>query len=127
MICMKGVLILAHGSRRKETENTLKAVIGALKEELEQTGEVNEIETAFLQFSERNLHAGLKALTDKGVEEIVVAPYFLFEGIHILEDIPDEIAGFTKQYPHIKIRLAKPLGKDKRLAMILKDRIMELI
>ena len=124
---MKGVLVLAHGSRQKKTEETLKAVVKVLKESLAATGEIKEIETALLQFSEQNLHAGLKALVGKGINEIVVAPYFLFEGVHILEDIPEEISRFKEMYPFIRIHLAKPLGEDQRLALVLKDRIMEMI
>ena len=144
---MKGILILAHGSKQKETEDTLYAVISALRRELSETdgkagGEIGgktgseivekadgtiEIEAAFLQFSDRDLNAGLKALVDKGVDDVIVVPYFLFDGTHIKEDIPGEIEAFTKLYPNIRVRLGKTLGADKRLALILKDRIAEMI
>jgi sirohydrochlorin ferrochelatase len=127
---MKGVLILAHGSKRKETEETLDKIIEALKGELRKENEmkeIEEIESAFLQFSERSLHTGLEALMNKGVNDILLVPYFLFDGAHIKEDIPEEIEEFTNQYPNIRVNMGKTLGTDVRLALILKDRILEMM
>lgn len=119
----KGVLILAHGSRQKETEETLSAIVAMLKEELA----IEDIENAFLQFSDKNLEMGLKSLVEKGIDDIKIVPYFLFEGVHIKEDIPKEIEEFLVDYPNVKITMGKTLGADKRLALILKDRILELM
>ncbi len=120
---MTGVLVLAHGSREKETEATLDKIVSSLIHRLEGT----QIERAFLQFSDTNLERGLLNLIDKGVTDIKVVPYFLFEGVHIKEDIPNEIKEFNKEYPNIKITLGRTLGEDYRLAEVLADRIQELI
>jgi sirohydrochlorin ferrochelatase len=123
---MTGILILAHGSRQSETENTLQKIIEMVKEELKSGLNTNLIEYAFLQFSANNLETGLKKLVDRGVTEIKVIPYFLFAGIHILEDIPAEIDEFLKEYPNVKISFGQTLGADKRLAQIVVDRIKEM-
>jgi sirohydrochlorin ferrochelatase len=120
---MKGILILAHGSREKATEDTLKEIIKLLKDELKEF----IIETAYLQFSETNLEAGLNKLTDLGVDDIVIIPYFLFEGIHIQEDIPKEIEEYKAKKSDVKITMGKTLGTDPRLAAILADRVREAV
>ncbi len=120
---MKGILILAHGSREKTTENTLDEIISMLKAELKEC----IIEIAFLQFSEVNLSKGLDKLVHKGVDDIKVIPYFLFDGVHIREDIPKEIEEYLKDKSHIKISIGKTLGADKRLAEILVDRVKEVV
>ncbi|MHC1747741.1 MAG: sirohydrochlorin chelatase [Cellulosilyticaceae bacterium] len=120
---MKAILILAHGSREKQTEQTLAQVIQMVKEK----SGVEFIEHAFLQFSERNLEAGLDALIEKGADEITIVPYFLFEGVHIQEDIPSEIQMFTQKHPGITVHFSKTLGADERLADILVDRIKDAI
>lgn len=117
---MNGILILAHGSREKHTEDTLKAVVEMVKEKVD-----GIIETAFLQFSEKNLEYGLKSLIEKGVTHIKVVPYFLFEGVHICEDIPKEIEEFLGDYKGVTITMGKTLGNDPRLAEVLVDRINE--
>ena len=120
---MKGILILAHGSREKSTEDTLSEIIAMLKQDMKEC----LIETAYLQFNENNLEAGLNRLVNQGAKDIKVIPYFLFDGIHIREDIPREIEQYLADKDGIKISIGKTLGADKRLAMILTDRVREAL
>lgn len=120
---MKGILILAHGSREKSTEGTLVEIITLLKQEMKDS----LIETAYLQFNEISLEVGLDKLVTQGADDITVIPYFLFDGIHIREDIPREIEQYLSNNKGIKISMGKTLGVDKRLAMILTDRVREAL
>lgn len=120
---MTGVLILAHGSREKQTEATLDQVLALLKHKLQ----IEHIERAFLQFSETNLEKGLAKLIASGVTNIKVIPYFLFEGVHIKEDIPAEIEEFKQSHRGVTITMGQTLGADPRLADILADRVTELL
>lgn len=120
---MNGILVLAHGSREKATENTLKEVIEMLREELKNT----VIESAFLQFSERNLKNGLDLLIERGVKDIKIIPYFLFDGVHIREDIPKEIEEYLVNKLGIQITMGKTLGADQRLVEVLADRVKEVL
>jgi sirohydrochlorin ferrochelatase len=123
MIQMTGVLVLAHGSREKETENTLDRIVSILRQNLQ----IDHIEKAFLQFSDISLASGLEKLIQLGVSDIKIVPYFLFEGVHIKEDIPNEIKEFNQAHPQVTITLGRTLGVDQRLAEILEDRVRELI
>jgi sirohydrochlorin ferrochelatase len=116
---MKGILVVAHGSRAKETEAVLEAVLSMTKAKLPET----IIECAFMEFSERTIEKGVAALASSGVTEIKIVPYFLFMGIHLKEDIPAMAAKCTVNYPGINITMGEPLGADQRLADILVDRI----
>lgn len=120
---MRGILILAHGSREKSTENTLQEVVENLKEICHE----DIIETAFLQFSKVDLKTGFDNLKAKGVSDIIVIPYFLFEGVHVLEDIPKEIDSYLKENDDVRIIMGRALGTDKRLAEILADRMRDAI
>lgn len=119
---MNGVLILAHGSKRVETEKTLIALIDKLREKM---GE-GIIVPAYLQFSEQNLEAGITTLINKGVNNIKIIPLFLFEGIHVTEDIPNELEAIRKKHADIEIKMSSHLGDDERIADILMDRINSL-
>ena len=118
---MNGVLIIAHGSRAKETEAALEAVLEMVAAKLPET----IIECAFMEFSDRTLERGVSALASKGVTEIKIVPYFLFMGIHMKEDIPKLAAECAANFPGIKITIGQPLGVDERLADIVIDRIKE--
>ncbi|MFI3226073.1 MAG: CbiX/SirB N-terminal domain-containing protein [Clostridia bacterium] len=120
---MKGIIILSHGSRQKSTENTLTSIVDMLKLAITDY----EIEYGFMEFSDKTIESGLDALREKGIKEIVAVPYFLFDGIHIREDIPEEIAKYVEKYPEVTISMGKTLGADPRLAEILADRVREAL
>lgn len=116
---MKGVLILAHGSRVEATKQTINQVVEMVR------GKITDmpIQIAYMEFCEENIEHGIKSLVEKGVTEIKAVPYFLFEGIHIKEDIPEEIGEILKAYPDVKLEMGHTLGVDERLTDILVDRI----
>ena len=120
---MKGILVLAHGSRATETEETLAVVAGMTRELLPDA----LIETAFMEFGKVNIAAGLDKLVAGGADTVAVIPYFLFEGIHIREDIPEELDQYRQAHPQLEITMGRTLGADKRLADILRDRIEEVL
>ncbi len=117
---MEGVLILAHGSREKQTEKTFEAVVNMARQKVQKP-----LMIAYMEFSEQNIRKGLEQLAAQGVKNIRVVPYFLFSGIHIREDIPRELAEYTSRHPEITVTMADTLGADPRLADILVDRILE--
>ena len=116
---MRGVLILAHGSRVEATKKTINEVVDMVRSKISDM----PIQIAYMEFCEENIEHGIKTLVDKGVTEIKAVPYFLFEGIHIKEDIPNEIGEILKDYPNVKLEMCHTLGVDERLADILVDRI----
>jgi Uncharacterized conserved protein len=120
---MTGILLLAHGSREGDTEKTMTQITKYVKEVLKDY----VIEEAYLQFRDKNLEKGLLSLIMHGCNDIRVVPYFLFEGVHIKEDIPAEINEFKQHYPNVKIKMGKTLGADKRLAEIIIDRVNQAV
>lgn len=120
---MNGILILAHGSKRQETERILNSLVDKVKNK---TGE-GLVYPAFLQFSEQNLEKGIDYLVEKGARDIKVVPMFLFDGVHVTEDIPNELKEIKAKYPGVEIRMSKYLGDDDRIADIIVDRINSLM
>lgn len=120
---MTAVLIVAHGSRVNETEATMETIRSYVQEELG----LELVMEAYMEFRRTNIAAGVEKLIEQGADEIVIVPYFLFEGIHIREDIPNEIREMQKKYPHVTLRFGRTLGADRRLAQVLSDRIKEML
>ena len=118
---MKGVLILAHGSRVDSTKQTIETVVSMVREKIPEM----PLQIAYMEFCECDIRGGIAKLVEQGVTEIKAVPYFLFEGIHIQEDIPGEIGGILKDYPGVTLTMGRTLGADPRLAEILVDRIRE--
>lgn len=120
---MTGVLVLAHGSRKNDTEITMDKIVDLVREELR----LELIQAAYMEFRSVSLESGLLELMGKGADDIRVVPYFLFDGVHIREDIPQAINTFREQHPEVRVTMGNTLGADKRLAGVLADRIREAL
>lgn len=119
---MNGILILAHGSRRQETDRILDSLTQKVKDK---TGE-QLIYPVYLQFSEQNLEVGIEYLIKRGVDKIKVIPMFIFDGIHVTQDIPEELDRIMAKHPGIEAEMSRHLGDDDRIADIIVDRINSL-
>ena len=106
---MRGVLILAHGSRVEATKKTINEVVDMVRSKISDM----PIQIAYMEFCEENIEHGIKTLVDKGVTEIKAVPYFLFEGIHIKEDIPNEIGEILKRLPQCKAGNGPHFGRGR--------------
>lgn len=118
---MNGILIIAHGSRANETKITLDRIVNMVRKKIPKV----LIGVGYMEFSDPSIAKGLTQLVEQGVTAIKVVPYFLFEGVHIKDDIPLEIAKFTENRPGVSVTIGSTLGADERLADILVDRIMQ--
>lgn len=119
---MEGILILAHGSKRQETEETLNSLVEKVRLKLGET----IVYPSYLQFSEQNLEKGIEYLVKNGATDIKVIPLFLFAGNHVTKDIPEELAAIRDKYSNINIRMSRHLGDDDRIADIIIDRVESL-
>lgn len=119
----KGILIVAHGSRAKETLDTMEQIFSHVKADLPDV----PMKLAYMEFCDVNLEKGLDMLLADGINDITVVPYFLFKGMHIRKDIPEELEKYMQAHPGVKIKMGNILGADKRIAAVLTDRIREAL
>lgn len=122
-----GVIILAHGSRG---ELGAQAVIDALDRiasgmKVLLSPDV-EIVGGAMQFNHPDLSEAAEHLIAKGARTIVVAPYFLFPGRHVMEDIPDEIKKLSSAHPGVRFFLADNLGLDESFVDLMARRITQV-
>jgi len=115
----QAVLLVGHGSRRKEANDALITLCGLVKRKRPNT----LIAHCFLQFAAPDLPGALAGLSAQGVEEVTIVPIFLYEGIHIQEDIPELLGQEADKYPQMRLILAPVLGIDERMAEIVWDRV----
>jgi sirohydrochlorin ferrochelatase len=83
---MKALLLIAHGSRRKQSNEEVMVLADKLKKNCsEQYGIVH---AGFLELADTLIPDGIKQCVDDGATEIIVLPYFLNSGTHVVKDIP---------------------------------------
>ncbi len=106
---MKALIIAAHGSRRKESNMEVAALAKRLSKKA--AGEFDLVDYAFLQFAEPLLENKLEEAVSKGADHIVVFPFFIASGSHILVDIPDVVQRVEAAHPHAVFCITDHLGK----------------
>ena len=114
---MKSLLIVAHGSRRESSNEEVRQLAMRLADN-QQSG-FSEVSAAFLEIAEPSIPQGLEACIQRGATEVIVFPYFLAAGRHVVEDIPAEIAPVVNRYPDITVQIAPHLGFSTRLPDII--------
>ena len=112
-----GLLVVGHGSRREEANETLRAVAAMVAAR----GSFHAVRPAFLELVSPTIAEGYAALVADGCERIVVHPYFLFPGNHSTHDIPAALATCT-EVPWI---VTAPLGTHPALVEVVLDRVRE--
>lgn len=117
----RGIILIDHGSRRDEANAALKTMAGYLEEAL--PAEL-AVKIAHMELLPPTLEDAARALVNDGVDEIAVLPYFLSEGRHVSEDIPQQIEAIAAKLPELKLTLLGPLGPDRALAELIASRIL---
>lgn len=105
---MKALIIAAHGSRKPSSNRELERLTAKLEGKLK--GIFDRVTHAFLQFAKPVLEETLNEIAESGVSQIIVFPFFIGAGSHILEDIPDLIEKTKQAHPEVEIILARHLG-----------------
>lgn len=105
---MKALLIVAHGSRKKESnEEVLR-----LAEDLDNTRDsgFDKVLCAFNQFSKPSVEDQIEALAGLGASSITVLPYFIAAGSHVVMDIPALVKVAEHRYPGVTFKLTPHFG-----------------
>ena len=116
---MRGLVVVAHGSRRAESNEEIRALTRKLADG---AGEhYRHVECAFLELAEPSIPDGLRNAISAGATEIVVLPYFLSAGRHVVTDIPEEVEKVRMESPSVSIIIAPYLGAAESLGDLLLD------
>jgi len=112
-------MLIAHGSK----DSGAFDILAATAEKVSRLLGDALVEHGFIWKASSDLERLFDAFSQKGLEDIVIMPYFLFDGVHVKKIIFEQVDYFSKLYPHMKITVTEPLGMDERLAVIAVDRI----
>ncbi len=114
---MKSLLLVAHGSRRAESN----AEIAELTERLagKASTDFDVVEHAFLELATPSIPEGIQRCIDQGATSVNVVPYFLACGTHVADDIPEQVAIKQTEHPELDIRIADYLGTSDELVDVL--------
>ena len=116
---MRVLLLLAHGSRRRGSNDEIHELSRRLGESLGES--YARVSPAFLELAEPSIPAAIDEAVRSGAEEVVLFPYFLSAGRHVCEDIPRLVTEAGLRHPHTRLRLRSYVGKLPGLLTLLAD------
>jgi len=114
---MKAILLVAHGSRRVESNTEIAQLTKRLA--LRAKSEFDIVEHAFLELCDPLIPDGIQSCIENGATTISVVPYFLARGTHVANDIPEQVAIKQAQYPDMDIHITEYLGTSDELVDVL--------
>ncbi len=117
------IVITGHGSRLPYNSEVLEFIRSSLKKD--DSFKNFEIEVGFVQINSPKLSDILESFIKKGYRKIIVTSVFISRGIHTDKDIRGIVDEITDRYSNVEILITDPIGKDKRLVDIIRDRIYE--
>lgn len=116
-----GLLVLGHGSKAAEADEIFTTIVNHVRE----ISGFEHVAMGSLQLSRPTFAEGVQTLLEKGVQEMVIMPMFIFRGNHVKFDIPEELENLRKEYPDVRFVMAEPIGADNRLADIIEERAQD--
>lgn len=113
------ILMMAHGSRIEEANSTALSIAEMVRE----ISGYEIVEVAFRELHKPDIQQGIDNCVNLGAERILMIPYFLFMGAHVLNDLPEEIEIARKRHPGLVMEMGRHLGVHRKLAEIVVERI----
>jgi sirohydrochlorin ferrochelatase len=114
---MKAILLVAHGSRRAESNAEIARLTERLATKAESRFEI--VEHAFLELCDPLIPDGIQTCIEQGATSVSVVPYFLARGTHVADDIPEQVAIKQVEYPNMDIHITDYLGTSDELVDVL--------
>jgi sirohydrochlorin cobaltochelatase len=112
------VVLVGRGS----TDPDANAEVCKVARLLQETRGFAFVETAFVSLATPNVTAGLTRAKLLGARRVVVAPYFLFDGV-----LPQRVVAQAMAFPDLDVRVAGYLGDCAGLADLVAERYHEAL
>ncbi len=117
------VVVVAHGSGRREHSELVEDVVRRLSMELG-----GRVWLGYLEGSEHGLKSIPEAVLEavnEGCRELIIAPFFLTPGRHVLEDVPREVSkALSGSGVEVRYVMAECIGRHEGVVRLLLDNIL---
>lgn len=111
---MQAFLLIAHGSRREQSNNEIRELTKKLKQN--NSNKFDFIICCFLELSDPLIPEAIDYLASKSVKKITIFPYFLATGTHVAEDIPKYVDEAKDRHPNINLELLPHFGASENIS-----------
>lgn len=116
------LLLIAHGSRRSEANVDLEFIAAGIRER----ARYGIVQVSFLELAEPNIETGGAFCVGQGATDVILLPYFLSPGVHVVEDLTVARDKLSERFPSVRFLLAEPLGRHPLLIEVVEERAREV-
>ncbi len=116
------VLLIAHGSRHAPANDDLRRMV----DRVAATATHPIVEPAFLELAHPDIAAAGARCVELGADRVLMIPYFLAAGVHLLRDLTAARDALMANHPRVEFRLGPPLGPHHLLDQLVLERIDQL-
>ena len=81
------------------------------------------MEAAFLELGRPSLEEAADLLVERGIDRLVILPYFLTPGMHLERDLPVLVKNITNRYSDLQVIVTPSLDGHPGLVEVLADRL----
>jgi sirohydrochlorin ferrochelatase len=116
---MKGVLIVDHGSQKREANDMLRSMADVIQT---MAGSDVVVRYAHMELADPNIAAGFSSCVQAGATDVTVFPYMLSPGRHSTADIPRMVADVARAFPNVSFSVTPAFGLHEKLAEVVLER-----
>ena len=116
------ILLIAHGSRRAEANAELQTIAEALRSR----GRYAIVRISYLELAEPSIAAGGEACVQAGAADVILLPFFLSPGRHVVEDLAVARDALAQKFTSVRFVLAGALGSHPSILDALEHRAREV-
>jgi len=116
---MQALVLIAHGSRREASNQEVINLVSALKQPASDRYQL--VQAGFLELAKPSIPEAIESCIQSGATSVIVVPYFLAAGRHVVEDIPNIVQPVAEQYPGVGIHIAEHVGLSKIMIQLILD------
>ncbi len=116
---MKGILIVDHGSRKREANDMLRCMSNLLQA---MAGPEVVVRYAHMELADPDIARGFADCVGGGATDVTVFPYMLSPGRHSTADIPRMVGEAARAFPRVTFSVTHAFGVHEKLAELILDR-----
>ena len=115
----KAIILMGHGSRVPDAGKHMERVAEGLRAKYG----YGIVEICYMSRLGPHFPEIFEKCVIQGATDVMVIPYFLHDGLHLVLDIPEMMQEIAADYPEIKLVLGANLGFDDALVDLVEKRI----
>ena len=116
---MQALVLIAHGSRRQASNQEVTNLALGLKKSAGKHYQI--VEAGFLEIAKPSIPEAIESCIESGATSVIVVPYFLAAGRHVVEDIPQIVRPVGERHPHVSIRISEHIGMSDSMPRLILD------